>query len=140
MPLSYKSPAMVGCIARSVNPKTPALAAARQANPFFHSRSVANASTTFFIGRAACAAAAAVTFGNSARRNGLVARSAPIVDGSVGNHRSRLAVSCAVRARMSALFGSTAPAKRKFASVYSCPQYMRVFGSSAASFASDDHI
>jgi hypothetical protein len=42
-----------------------------------------------------------------------------IVEGSVGSPRSRLACSRACRSHTSALSGSTASAKRRFASVYS---------------------
>jgi hypothetical protein len=49
------------------------------ANPFFHARNSANDATASGSGCLACASAAALTAGSAARRNGLVARSSPIV-------------------------------------------------------------
>ena len=88
---------------------------------FFHSRSAAKVSTRRPGARPACAAAAGDDRGLRARRNGLVARSSSIVDG----HRRQAAIALVLLARArarasAALPGSTASAKRRFASVYSC--------------------
>ena len=91
--------AMVGVAAGSVNPTR-----GRQ-NAFFHSRSVANASTASASGRPACACAAANTAGSAARRNGLVARSTSMREGTVGRPRSRFACSRRCRSCSAAIAG-----------------------------------
>lgn len=59
----------------------------------------------------------------SGLRNGFVAFSTAIVEGTVGAPRSRSAATSAARARSAALLGSTLRAKRAFDCVYSCAQY-----------------
>ena len=80
--------------------------------------------------------AAARTSGCPQRRKGLVASSSAIVDGTVGSPRSRRASASCWRRSSSAFCGSTARAKRRFDSVYSCAQNTRVAAGSAARRAS----
>ena len=67
-------------------------------------------------------------------------RSSAIVDGSVGRPAIALRLLARGPLAIAALPGSTAAAKRRFASVYSWPQYTRVAAGSAASYDSDVHI
>ena len=69
-----------------------------------------------------------------------MARSSPMVEGTVGSPRARFALSRALRSASRALPGSTASAKRIFASVYSWAQYTRVASGRRASFASESLI
>src|SRR6185295_19821672 len=91
-------------------------------NAFFQARISANTPTRSPSSRPACAEAAARIVVSPVRKNGLVASSSPIVDGNVGCPRARCAWAVISRSRSAALPGSTASAKRRFASVYSCPQ------------------
>src|SRR6185437_12519778 len=120
---------------------TDRVARARAAqNVFFHARISANTATGSASRRPAWRSAAATTPGSPQRRNGLVASSTAIVDGTVASPRPRAAASRALRRASSRLAGSTASAKRMFASVYSWAQYTRVAPGSAASLASEAAI
>ena len=72
------------------------------------------------------ASLANLRFANSAtetaRINGLVARSKAMLVGTVGSPRSRIAVTIAMRSTKAAFSGSTLNAKRPFERVYSCAQ------------------
>jgi len=126
---------MVGACAamRQVGPR-------KTQNAFFQTRTSANTATRSASLRPACSSAAARTAGSSTRRNGFVARSSAIVDGTVGSLRSRFACTPAWRCYNRALAGSTACAKRRFASVYSWPQKTRVSAGTAPSLDSESTL
>ncbi len=67
-------------------------------------------------------------------------RSSASVEGRVGAPAARRASQCRVCAAMSSLAGSTAAAKRRLDSVYSCVQHTRVSSRRAASAASEAAI
>src|SRR6185436_5222661 len=89
---------------------------------FFQARISAKTSTGSESLRSAWRSAEATTSGSAQRRNGLVASSSPIVEGSVGTPCARLASSRDLRSTSARLPGSTASANLMFASVYSWPQ------------------
>src|SRR5690606_4639603 len=75
----------------------------------------------------------AANAGSTTRRNGLWARSRPIVDGTVGAPRARSSAAQAIDASTAALSGSTLFANRRLDWVYSCPHHTRTWSGSAPS-------
>jgi hypothetical protein len=63
-----------------------------------------------------------------------------MLDGTVGSSAARLALSSRIRSASASLPGSTANAKRRFDSVYSCAQYTSVSSGRAASLPSEAAI
>src|SRR2546427_4669575 len=106
-------------------------------NWFFHWRSAANTPAGSLTRLPRYLFADSMTAGRFTRRNGLVARSRPIVEGNVGRFSRRRRASLASRSSSAELSGSTALANPMFARVYSCPQYTSVSSGNAASFWSD---
>jgi hypothetical protein len=88
---------------------------------FLHSRSAVNTASSSFADAPLRRAEAAST-GSLQRRKGLVAFSSAMLDGTVDAPLARSAATVSARCRNWRLSGSTANAKRKLASVYSCAQ------------------